>query len=178
MRLFVAVELPDYIREAFEGLREDLSGVRWVDGLSLHLTLKFLGEVEAEDCVRIKEVLSRVSVRSFILPVEGVGVFPTRGQSTVMWAGLGRGHPHLYQLHKWINDRLYGIGYEPDRRVLRPHITVARCQDASHEVVKGWMKRHVCFAAAPFFVKEVVLYSSKLLPGGPLYEVEGRWKLL
>jgi len=177
MRLFIAVNLPDYTHEAFAGLREDLPGVHWVERESLHLTLKFLGELEAEDCDRIREVLNQVSVKSFLLPVEGVGHFPTRGQASVLWAGLRRGHPHLFHLHKWINDRLFGLGYEPDRRVFHPHITLAHCRDASREVVKGWEKRHAGFESAPFAVKELRLYSSKLLPGGPLYRVEGSWKL-
>lgn len=177
MRLFIAAELPDYTQRALEGLREELPGVHWVERESLHLTLKFLGELDEADCDRIGDALSGVSVKSFLLPVEGVGHFPTRGRASVMWAGLRRGHPHLFHLHKWVNDRLYGLGYEPDKRVLHPHLTLARCRDASREVVKAWEKRHAGFEAAPFEVNALRLYSSKLLPGGAVYRVEGSWKL-
>jgi 2'-5' RNA ligase len=89
MRLFVGVALPDVVRADMDTLVEPVEGLRWVPQENLHLTLRFLGDVDADKQARIEEALAGVRVQPFILPVEGIGVFPTRGTATVRWVGLG-----------------------------------------------------------------------------------------
>jgi len=177
MRLFLAAKLPDYIHEALDGLREELPGVRWVEREQLHLTLKFLGEVEEARLGTIEDALAGLDVERFFLPLEGVGKFPKRGATRVLWAGLGRGHPRLFQLHKLVNDQLFQHGFEPDKRIFHPHLTLARCGDVPANQLKAWLRRYAGFEAAPFTVSQFHLYSSKLLPGGPLYRIESSWSL-
>src|ERR1017187_5949501 len=92
-RLFVAVPLPDPVRDELSGLAEPLRGVSWTRPAQLHLTLRFIGEVPAGMIERIEERLASIRVESFIIPVEGVGAFPPKGPPRVIWAGVGLGHP-------------------------------------------------------------------------------------
>lgn len=164
-RLFVAVDLPDYVCDSLDALREDLKGFHWVPAERFHLTLKFIGEMPGQLQEAIENALGSFSVGSFLLPVKGVGRFPERGNAHAVWAGLGTGHPRLFQLQKRIDDALFNIGIEPEKRRYQPHITLARVNHASQESVRQYLKRHDNFEAPPFEVKQFHLYRSELADG-------------
>jgi RNA 2',3'-cyclic 3'-phosphodiesterase len=90
-----------------------IPNLRWVVEEQLHLTLSFLGDVDtlAED--RLREALDQVRVPPFFLPLCGVGVFNVRGQPSVVWAGVGKGHPHLFLLHRAFRMRPFMPGSNP-----------------------------------------------------------------
>ncbi len=176
-RLFLAIELPDYLRESLSHLREDLRGFHWVSPERLHLTLKYIGDVPGQFQLEIEEILDQVEVRRFMLPVKGVGRFPDKGNPHAVWAGVGSGHPHLFQLQKRIDDALFNLGIDPERHVYQPHITLARVNQASAESVRQYLKRHESFEAAPFHVEKFHLYHSDMLDGKRVHQIEKSWEL-
>src|SRR5436190_15027723 len=99
-RLFVAIALPESVRTVVAGLATPLRHVRWTPLEQLHVTLRFLGNVVADKCDPLMKALSGLRVEPFLLPVEGVGVFPVKGPARVLWAGVGSGHPRLHQLRQ------------------------------------------------------------------------------
>lgn len=109
-------------------LNPQLNGLRWLIAEQLHLTLSFLGDVEAAAEARLHEALGEVRVPPFVLPLSGVGVFNVRGRPSVVWAGVGKGHPHLFALHRRIQDAVLHAGLEPDLKPFHPHITIGRAK--------------------------------------------------
>lgn len=177
-RLFVAIELPDYIKQALVKLKERISGTRWVEPRNMHLTVRFMGNVEVALEEPILQKLSAIEIKSFFLPVEGVGVFPRKGRPKVIWAGLGNAHPHLFQLKKQVDDALYAIGIEPETQAYHPHLTLARCSGTSIGAALHYQKRHKDFQTAPFKVQAFVLFQSKLTSGGPIHDAIREFPML
>lgn len=176
-RLFLAIELPGYLRDCLAVLRTPLKGFHWVDPERFHLTLKFIGDVPGQFQPTIEDALEAVEVGTFMLPVEGLGRFPDRGRPHAVWAGLSRGHPRLFQLHKRIDDALFGIGIEPEKRIYTPHITLARVNQAAPETVRQFLKREQDFGAPPFLVDAFHLYRSELIDGRRTHTLERTWDL-
>jgi RNA 2',3'-cyclic 3'-phosphodiesterase len=165
LRLFVALGLTEAVRADLDALREPLPGLAWVQREALHLTLRFIGEVPGDQRSRIEDALSGIRVASFLLPLEGVGMLPPRPPAKVVYAGVGSGHPHLYQLRQRCDDSLLSLGLDIDVRRFQPHITLARCSAAARGV-PDWLHRHRDFAGAPFPVRSFGLFSSQLGPDG------------
>lgn len=176
-RLFLAIDLPDYDRSSLAPLAEPLKGFHWTPPERFHLTLKFLGDVPGQWQERIENALDPIAVESFFLPIRGVGKFPEKGKPHAVWAGLGTGHPRLFQLQKRIEDALFQIGIEPSPRIYRPHLTLARVSQASPETVRQFLKRHDAFEAAPFRVEAFHLYESEMRDGRRHYTLARSWPL-
>lgn len=160
-RLFFAIPLPRYVSESLARLREEARGFRWILPENYHLTLNFLGEVESEAEEAVRRAAREIRVGSFFLPVAGVGHFPPRGEPQVVWAGVGGGHPHLFQLQHRLTDALFALGFDPGERAWHPHITLARCAGASAEAVRQFEKRHAGFETAPMRITEYILFASE-----------------
>jgi 2'-5' RNA ligase len=177
LRLFVAVDPPDPIRTALAGLPHPLHGVSWTPPHQYHLTLRFIGEVPSSLRGRIEGALAPIRVEPFVLPLEGVGSFPPDRPPRVLWAGIGHGHPRLYQLRQKVDDALLGCGLDLDVKTFHPHFTLGRCGPGSRP---GEITRHLrAFASwqgPPFRVAAFTLYRSELRPAGavhtPLRRVE------
>jgi 2'-5' RNA ligase len=123
-RLFVGLELPSSCKTALLALDPHLSGLRWLPEEQLHLTLSFLGDVEATAEDRLRKALREVRVPPFFLPLRGVGVFNSRGRPSVAWAGVGKGHPHLFALNRRIQDAALDAGLEANLKPFHPHVTI------------------------------------------------------
>lgn len=176
-RLFVAIPLPDAVREALGALAEPLHGVSWVRREQLHVTVRFLGDVATDKVEGMCERLGDIRVEPFILPVESVGAFPPKRPPRVIWAGTGAGHPRLFQLRQRLDDSLIAAGIDFDVRRFEPHITVARCSEAASPGVAQSLHRHREFAAPPFRVEAFDLYSSVLGPAGAEHTLLRRFEL-
>jgi RNA 2',3'-cyclic 3'-phosphodiesterase len=168
-RLFVAVDPPKSVRDILVSLDPHLRGVRWTAGDQLHLTLGFFPDVPENVETRLREKLSAIEFRAFFLPVEGVGTFPPKGLVKIIWAGIGGGHPHLFQLHKRVQEAALGAGIEPELRPWHPHITLARCRDAHGGPLQKFLKSNIEFDAGMFRVDAFHLYCSQLSPAGPIH---------
>jgi 2'-5' RNA ligase len=169
-RLFVALVPPATVQAELAALAkpDELAGVRWVPADNQHLTLRFIGDTEPEKQAAIEEVLARVRVEPFILPVGGVGVFPPRGPAKVLWAGVGRSHTRLYQLRKQVDEALLSVDTSLDVRSFHPHFTLGRLGEGHDpKALAKYLERHAAFEAPPFRVNEFQLMASDLTPGRP-----------
>ena len=171
-RLFVSIDLPNSVRDTLTALDPNLRGVRWLRADQMHLTLSFLGEVAGEAEAKLRETLATIKVAPFFLPISGIGTFPAKGWPKIIWIGVGTAHPHLFQLHKRVQDATLVAGLEPDLRPWHPHITLARCRDVSAESVRPFLKTHADLDAGMIHVESFCLNSSALTPSGSLYTCE------
>jgi len=171
-RLFVSIELPKPITELLVTLDPDLPGVRWIEQRQMHLTLSFLGTVPPETQEILSEKLEAISWKSFFLPLIGLGTFPSKGWPKIIWIGVGTGHPHLFQLHKRVQEAVLASGLEPDLRSFHPHVTLARCRDVSPQTIRPFLKAHAEVEAGMVHVESFYLNSSQLTPAGSVYTQE------
>ena len=177
-RLFVAIALPPAIRNALLSLSTPLPGVTWTRPEQLYLTLRFLGEVPDGKLESISSHLAKVRVEPFVLPVEGVGAFPVKSPPRTLWAGVGRGHPHLHQLRQRVDDALLAAGLLGlDVRTFHPHVTLARCTEQAAREVARWLRRQPDFEAPPFRVDAFDLVASELKATGAVHHLVQRFPL-
>jgi RNA 2',3'-cyclic 3'-phosphodiesterase len=136
MRCFIALNPPqagrDALHAALEPLRQQDLPVRWAPADSLHLTLKFLGDIEGGEVPRIEEVLRAAADRHGPVEIElsGFGAFPSLRRANVLWAGVAP-NPGLSALQQQIELACSRLGYAREQRPYRPHITVARLQSGA-----------------------------------------------
>jgi 2'-5' RNA ligase len=175
-RLFIALELPENCRETLANLAVPIRGARWLAADQLHITLAFLGDVSAEMELPLREKLAAVRVPPFILPIASVGVFGG-ARPSVIWAGVGTGHPHLFALHKRVHDALFAAHLNPELRAFHPHVTLARLKNVAAPTLRPFLKKH---AAEEFCLLEITafaLISSRPSAEGSVYTVEARYEL-
>lgn len=175
LRLFVAIELPEFVKESLGRLRTPLPGFHWTDDDKFHLTVKFVGEVDAGLLEPIRAALAPLRTEPFVLPVAGVGAFPQRGRPQVVWAGVERGHPRLFALQHRVENALYAIGIEPDLRLYHPHLTLARTSQAAEGAVRHFVKLHRGYEGPAFRVNGFSLLSSHPSSAGHWYRREFAW---
>lgn len=171
-RLFVGLALPEKSRAELSALNPGLPRLQWLPAEQMHLTLSFLGDVPAAHHDALAEQLRTVRVEPFRLPLRGLGAFEAKGKPTVVWVGVGKGHPHLFVLHRWIQDAVIRAGLSPDLRPFRPHVTVARAKGVSREALKPFLKRHPEWIGGAIEVGEFTLYSCVLSSEGAAHAVE------
>jgi 2'-5' RNA ligase len=176
VRLFVAVNLPAAERNAAwratEPLREGRLPVRWVREDALHITLKFLGEVDDENASAIGSALAEAvrEVRPFEVSLGGVGAFPTLHRPRVVWLGV-EPHPALELLANDVERVTGTFGFEPEMRPFQPHITLGRAKrDARPAAFRSFpdLARSVDYGAL-VAVESVDLMKSTLRPDGAVY---------
>jgi len=142
-RLFVALLPPAAVRAELAALATPVDGVRWVPEDNLHLTLRFIGDADADKQARLEDALARVHVEPFILPVGGVGLFPTRGPAKVL-----------------------SVDMTLDVHSFHPHFTLGRLgHEYDPKPVAKFLALHAQFEGPPFRVTEFHLMSSVLSPG-------------
>ena len=171
-RLFVAIDLPDSTLQLLSGLDPDIRGVRWTELDQMHLTLGFFGDVTEDVELKLREKLRAIEFSAFFLPVNGVGSFPSKGPPKIIWIGVGKAHPHLFQIHKRVQEAALAVGIEPELRPWHPHITIARCRDVSAQALRKFLQSHTDFDVGLIRVDAFHLYSSKLMPAGPIHTRE------
>ena len=171
-RLFVAIDLPESTRKLLADLDPHIRGVRWTDLAQMHLTLGFYGAVPHDIDLALQERLTAVEFGAFFLPISGVGTFPAKGAPKIIWIGVGKAHPHLFQIHKRVQDAALAAGLEPELRPWHPHVTIARCRDVSAQSLRKFLHTNAEFDAGMIHVQAFYLYSSKLTPGGPIHTRE------
>lgn len=169
-RLFIALDLPLEIAQQIEAFDPDISGLRWMRAQQLHLTLSFLGDVDEEAVPVLRQTIEQARVPPFLLPLQGMGSFGRKDRPLVVWIGVGRGHPHLYVLHRRIQDAVLKAGLEPDLKAFHPHITVGRARDVSRQTLQPFLRRHAEVDFGVMKVAAFVLYTSTLTSEGPIHE--------
>ncbi len=169
-RWFVSVEPSETVKTDLERLKTAVSGIRWTPFHQFHLTLRFIGEAGPDTVRRIARNLEKIRVEPFILETEGIGCFPSKGRPRILWAGFGSGHPRLFQLRQKVEESIVSAALEPETRRFHPHITLARCGNASPGAIKEFLKTHREHAGAPFRVERFSLFVSRLTSDGAIHE--------
>lgn len=171
-RLFVSLDLPRTVSSPLVRLNPQIPGVRWLAAEQIHLTLAFLGNVDAESEEKLRVQLSGIHFNAFFLPLREIRAFPARGHPGVLWVGVGRGHPHLFQLHKRVTAAALGAGLEPDLRPWRPHLTLARCRNVSTQSLHRFLREQADFDGGLVRIDSFRLKSSRPGAAASVYTTE------
>jgi RNA 2',3'-cyclic 3'-phosphodiesterase len=194
MRIFIALDIHDAVRQRIQGFIEGVSGfapdARWVRPESLHVTLKFIGEKPEETVEEINRALSRVRAVPFEITFRGFGFFPTAKTARVFWVGIESG-PHLPALAKAVDETTSALGIPREDHPFAPHLTLAR--GGGRSGAPRWSKGDTAnknfqllqekLAALPtpdfgtMAAHEFFLYQSQLSPGGSRYTKIARFAL-
>lgn len=180
MRLFVGLDLPDPLRERLVALYGSLAGARWVPPENLHLTLRFIGEVQRDMAEEIDHALAALRVRGFPLTLSGTGVFNRTGRSGhtgALWIGVERCGP-LDHLRAKIETAMLRIGLPPERRRFQPHVTLARVDGIAETALASWMQRHNLLRSESVPITHFTLFSSLLGKEQPVYTAEVDYELV
>jgi len=180
VRSFIAIDLPADVRAELTSLEDKLKArrhpfVKWVDPESMHLTLKFLGNVAVDSLPQIIEAIAKVARlhSPFKLQVSGTGAFPNWQRPQVVWVGVGGESDKLDALQKELESALSPLGFPAEARSFSAHLTLGRLRD---RVTPDERRRFAEFAqkisfetALSFEVNAVRLMKSQLTPTGPIY---------
>ena len=179
LRLFVAIDLPEDVRESLGRLqsdlrRHDLPGLRWTRPEGVHLTLKFLGETPASSIAAIEGALARAvrGAQPFRLALGAPGTFGNRRGPRVLWVDVEGDVKPLQQLQAAVERELAAAGFAPEERGFSPHLTLARVPQPSPPGLAERVSRALAAVAAAqgeIEVKEVVLMRSRLQAGGAVH---------
>ena len=169
LRLFVALSLPDLVQTRIAPMKTGLPGARWIDQENLHLTIRFIGEVEDTYAEDIHYSLSKLRFKAFPIRLKGIDTFRSRNMVRSVWAGI-EPSTQLKALQKKIDTNLVSIGVAPETRKFTPHVTLARLKRAPLAKVFPYLVANAGFETQPFDVFQVFLFRSHLGSRGADYE--------
>lgn len=172
IRCFIAIAIPEELKEKLRRIETALDagyrGVSWVRPENIHLTLKFLAEIDAASVELVAAALEEAAATTapFTLAAEGIGGFPSLKGPRVIWAGI-KDHPALTELHQKIEDVLSAKGFERDARRFHPHLTLCRIKAIDDSVALGLAAQGLDNGLSQGInVAEFILYKSVLKPEG------------
>lgn len=166
---------PAEVRDALLDAQEGVEGARWQDDDQLHLTVRFVGEIDDRAAQDLAFVLDGIDAPSFALDVRGAGLFERKGRAHTLWAGITPSTP-LTTLQAKVERACQVAGLAPEPRKFAAHVTLARL--AGGTVGAGaWVARHAGLSAPPWPVTRFGLYESRLGKGGSSYTLLADWPL-
>lgn len=175
MRSFIAIELPETLKKALAEFQQELekcgADVRWVRPDNIHLTLKFLGNIEEDKADIIAEKIKGTckGQPGFELAISGAGVFPGKRSPRVLWAGIVL-NDNIMTLQEGIEEAMASLGFEREKRRFSPHLTLGRFRSSrGKQAVLDKMDAYTENIFGLMDVKSVLLMSSELSPGGAKY---------
>jgi len=167
-RLFIALRPPREIRAiCLSSMAEGPAGWAWQDDEQLHITLRYIGEVNRTKAEEIAQSLESFHAPAPKVRIAGVGIFD-HGARSALFARIVPKEP-LDALHRKIDRRLVQLGLEPDRRPFLPHITLARRRRTAEDPA-AWLERHAALASDPIPVSHLTLFESHIGQHGAVYE--------
>lgn len=182
MRTFIAVDFPTEMLEkigeisAFFKQKTPGNALKWVETGNLHLTLKFIGEINENKLDQVKQALSH-SLKgqvAFEVQVSGLGMYPSKIAPRVIWLGITGGEP-LVKIHNFLDKNLAALDIKPEGRPLSPHLTIARTRrnvdKATAQKIGEALAQFKVESLGTITIDRVHLYQSILTPSGPNYTV-------
>lgn len=179
IRSFIAIELPEEIKRELSRLEERLQSagyarVKWVDPASMHLTLKFLGNIPTDKIDAITAAIQKATqgITPFNLIVKDLGAFPHLRRVQVAWTGIGGETDKLNQLQQGIESNLADLGFERESRPFTSHLTLARLPNQVSTTERqqlGQLLASTPFKAGSFIVNSINLMRSQLQRSGAVY---------
>jgi 2'-5' RNA ligase len=174
-RLFVALRPPRPIRDLLRAAMHGISAARWQDDDQLHLTMRFIGEVDRHRAEDIAAALGAIHAPAISARIAGVGLFDRRRAPHMIWAGVEPLAP-LAALKRKVDQSLARVGVTAETRAFMPHITLARL-NRSVGPVAPFLALHNDLASPSFVFDHVVLYESEMGRGGSRYHPVARFRL-
>jgi len=175
LRLFIAIELPsniiDGLRNVQEELKDKSNKPSWAKPENIHLTLKFLGDIETNKIDSMVNILEGIAGKSFSfeISVKGVGTFPAAGTPRVIWVGIEE-NKDMLQLYNNIEEGLATLGFEKERRDFKPHLTLGRIKFLNDRAgLKRGLEKVAGLNLARFAVAGFALFKSTLTPEGAIH---------
>jgi len=179
MRTFLAVTLDEEIRRSLAEIARSLGphlkkAVKWVEPENIHLTVKFLGDVQDAKVHEVSAAIASqlVGVPSFSFGVKGVGFFPERSAPRVLWVGIDKDHSHLETIYGRLNRSLVRFGVKQEQRPFSPHITLGRVREKLNLSREQVLELLEPYASHDYGLQEVAsidLMMSELHSRGPIY---------
>lgn len=175
MRLFIAIEIPDDIKNELTGLQNNDNKIRWVPKEQMHLTLKFVGQLDQNQAEMLKSELRSIRFNPFELKLEGVGFFPEKGAPRVYWTGVSR-NDSLFELQEMVEVAAVSAGAEKEKHSYKPHVTLGRVKN--DKIEKSELKSAGAdYESRIFRVQNFTLFESRLSPKGAIHNVVAEYPL-
>jgi 2'-5' RNA ligase len=180
MRTFIAVDFPTELLTKIEAIsaffktKTPEKALKWVETDKLHLTLKFIGEINPTQVEQVKTILAKslTGQRAFDIEVGGLGMYPNRNNPRVIWLGISGADP-MIEIHRILEQDLAAIDIMPERREFTPHLTLARVRRSTDKetakMIGKTLSQFVIEPLGTISINQVRLYQSVLTPSGPIY---------
>lgn len=177
-RLFVALRPPPSVRSALAATMDGVPRARWQDDEQLHLTIRYIGEVDRRIAEDVVLALGQIHAAPIEIALSGVGGFEHKGRIDALWAGVTP-HDALAALHRKVDHALVRLGLAPEGRAYLPHVTLARLSRNAGfgPEIDLWQAAHAGLSSPPFRIGHLTLFESHLGGEGARYEVVERWPL-
>ncbi len=180
MRAFIAIDLPqeikDYLAKAQAKLKSSNADVKWVNPQNIHLTLKFLGEIDEKQLNQITQILEDIAGNKtqFYIHLTSFGAFPNIKSARVIWAGIDKGDSEVKQIAEDLEKESEKIGIPKEERPFSSHITIGRTRSSKNrnklsQALENLTSESGGFSAE-FTAVKITLFQSTLTPKGPIYE--------
>ncbi|MCW1296152.1 MAG: RNA 2',3'-cyclic phosphodiesterase [Candidatus Parvarchaeota archaeon] len=184
MRCFIAIEVPGEIKEKIISLQKEIeksnADLKFVENENLHLTLKFLGEIDEEKIKEINAIIEEITkdTHKFKIQLSMLGVFPNFNYLRVIWVGVTEGKNEILELHSKLDSKLREIGIKKDEQ-FETHLTIARVRSARNkDLLIKKIKEFYHTQIGEFEVDEIKLKKSTLTSTGPIYTDLRTFKLV
>lgn len=168
MRLFVGIGVPEGLASRLAILQAGQPGARWVAPESMHLTLRFIGEVERSDAEDIDETLAGIVAPGFDLHLHGIGTFGQGMKAKALWVGIDPSEP-LNFLQAKVESAVVRAGQPAEGRKFTPHISLARFNHADANRLQSFIEGNSLFRAGPWTIDHFTLFESRMGKGGSVY---------
>jgi 2'-5' RNA ligase len=169
-RLFTALELPEAVRLHLSLIRAPIDGARWVEAENMHITLRFVGDIDDRSADDLADRLREIRAEPMPITIAGVGAFAGR-EARVLWAGVAGGAA-LEQLYRANERAARAIGLERDPRPFKAHVTLARGRGVRPRAAARFLEENGGLRLQPFLATRFVLLSARPGSGGPPYALE------
>lgn len=181
-RIFAAIDIPEIERRKIERLIERLKSefpnerIKWEKPEKIHLTLKFLGEIDDEQLKDFVEAVGETvkKVSPFKLQIAKTGVFPAPNKARVLWLGIMDAQGSLRRMNKILETECERRGFAGEKRNFKAHLTIARCKERPNDLLIEQYLNADFPPSPPFEIAEIVIYQSELRPTGSIYSVFSR----
>jgi RNA 2',3'-cyclic 3'-phosphodiesterase len=172
-RLFTALEIPAAIRTHLSLLRAPLSGAKWIEPDDMHITLRFVGDIDDRTADEFAGLLAEIHAEPFQVCIQDLGSFGGR-EPRVLWAGVEAGEP-LAALYRANERAARAVGLDPDPHSFRAHVTLARMRGVRHQAVARFLEENGGLRTEPFLATRFVLLSARPGSGGAPYAIEAEY---
>ncbi|MBD3385229.1 RNA 2',3'-cyclic phosphodiesterase [candidate division KSB1 bacterium] len=175
VRTFICIELPEKIRDDIAALQHAVKpmgrGVRWVQPRSIHLTFKFLGDVEQDQLNKVEKAVKEAcnQISSFALQVNEAGAFPNFKSPRIYWTGFRSVPDMMLRLQSEIENELCKIGFAKEKRKFTPHLTIGRVKYGDGVKEVSHYLQNNSFESGSFDVESVTIMKSELSSAGAKY---------